>query len=184
MRSWRSRFHAEWRAREGRFTIHKTTRRIELSSLALRQLPVPFATGRAARICIIPFASTILIGGLFQSLSLRIFAFALLYPLPPSASACHPRCSVPFPPPWYPLPSYLFLAASPSAFPKLWSQTLSLFFLVTRLVLSFVSSLLSTPVTSFRHSLYRVTISIARYKTYHNRSTLASFICADFYSIW
>lgn len=72
-------------AREGRFTIHKTTRRIELSSLALRQLPVPSATGRAARICIIPFASTILIGGLFQSLSLRIFAFALLYLPQPAA---------------------------------------------------------------------------------------------------
>lgn len=33
-------------AREGRFTIHKTTRRIELSSLTLRQLPVSSATGR------------------------------------------------------------------------------------------------------------------------------------------
>lgn len=85
-------------AREGRFTIHKTTRRIELSSLArsLRQLPVPFATGRAARICIIPFASTILIGGLFQSLSLRIFAFALLYlPWPAAPRRSHSSPSHP-----------------------------------------------------------------------------------------
>jgi hypothetical protein len=100
-----SRFHTVRAAREGRFTIHKTTRRIELSPLrAAAQLPVPFATERAARICIIPFASTILIGGLFQSLSLRIFAFALLYlprplcpPLPLPLPAANPPRS-PFPP--------------------------------------------------------------------------------------
>lgn len=42
------------------------------------------------RICIIPFASTILIGGLFQSLSLRIFAFALCSTSRGSPPA-HPR---------------------------------------------------------------------------------------------
>lgn len=38
---WRDNLGFTRRAREGRFTIHKTTRRIELSSLALRQLPEP-----------------------------------------------------------------------------------------------------------------------------------------------
>lgn len=42
---WRDNLGFTRRAREGRFTIHKTTRRIELSSLALRQLP-PVAGGR------------------------------------------------------------------------------------------------------------------------------------------
>lgn len=83
-------------ARNGRFTIHKTTRWIELSSLALRQLPVPSAAGRA-RICIIPFASTILIGGLFQSLSLRIFAFARCSTSPPAHR--YPPSSSPVTPP-------------------------------------------------------------------------------------
>lgn len=103
-----------------RFTIHKTTRRIELSSLALRQLPAPFATGRAARICIIPFASTILIGGLFQSLSLRIFAFALLYlPRPACLRSLHPSLPPRF---RYPVPA----ALPPRRSLKLWSSGLFL----------------------------------------------------------
>lgn len=62
-----------------RFTIHKTTRWIELSERCGSCQSVPgSARAPTARICIIPFTSTILIGGLFQSLSPRIFALLLL----------------------------------------------------------------------------------------------------------
>lgn len=65
--------------REARFTIHKTTRWIELSERCGSCQFVPgSARAPTARICIIPFTSTILIGGLFQSLSPRIFALLLL----------------------------------------------------------------------------------------------------------
>lgn len=69
-----------WRGRvEGRFTIHKTTRWIELSERCGSCQSVPGSVrAPTARICIIPFMSTILIGGLFQSLSPRIFALLLL----------------------------------------------------------------------------------------------------------
>lgn len=64
---------------EGRFTIHKTTRWIELSERCGSCQSVPGSVrAPTARICIIPFTSTILIGGLFQSLSPRIFALLLL----------------------------------------------------------------------------------------------------------
>lgn len=64
---------------EARFTIHKTTRWIELSERCGSCQSVPgSARAPTARICIIPFTSTILIGGLFQSLSPRIFALLLL----------------------------------------------------------------------------------------------------------
>lgn len=75
---------------KARFTIHKTTRWIELSERCGSCQSVPGSVrAPTARICIIPFTSTILIGGLFQSLSPRIFALLLLSflhtPLPPSS---------------------------------------------------------------------------------------------------
>jgi len=156
-------------AREGRFTIHKTTRRIELSPLrAAAQLPVPFATGRAARICIIPFASTILIGGLFQSLSLRIFAFALLYlprpPCPPLPSTAPSRAPLSTPHPPNP-PGQPGRSVSAAEFPPCYRLVALLNFASVPLPLS-VSSLHPTPlhplsVTSFRRSFFIVAIFIA-----------------------
>lgn len=75
---------------KARFTIHKTTRWIELSERCGSCQSVPGSVrAPTARICIIPFTSTILIGGLFQSLSPRIFALLLLSflhtPLSPSS---------------------------------------------------------------------------------------------------
>lgn len=75
---------------KARFTIHKTTRWIELSERCGSCQSVPGSVrAPTARICIIPFTSTILIGGLFQSLSPRIFALLLLSflhtSLPPSS---------------------------------------------------------------------------------------------------
>lgn len=92
---------------KGRFTIHKTTRWIELSERCGSCQSVPALSAHPPRICIIPFTSTILIGGLFQSLSPRIFALLLLslptfflHLHPRAVSRDHVRLSFPISPPF------------------------------------------------------------------------------------